>query len=207
MRPWTSAGACICPAAAGCTSAYHHVHVPGGVWWLSVTHHLPYCTGISVVVSWCRMPIARYCARCRTSHDGRCPQRVQRAPDSRPSAHSRGYDARWRTWRAALLASDPLCAECRRRGLIVPATSIDHIRPHRGDARLFWSPDNVQPLCTSCHAAKSARERADGGGDWYASTYGAGGGGRAKSLTAWDKNRPARAVHAPQKPAQRTGGG
>ena len=182
----------------------------------SIRLHFGSCIRALTVVSWCRMPITRYCARCRTSHNGRCPQRVQRAPDLRPSANSRGYDAMWRKWRDALLADHPLCAECSRRGLVVPATSVDHMEPHRGDARLFWDAGNVQPLCASCHAAKSARERAGGGGNWYVSTYHQpqvarsarpGRGGRAKSLTAWDKNRLARAVRAPQKPAPRTGGG
>ena len=28
---------------AACTNSYHHVHLAGGVWWLSVTLHLPPC--------------------------------------------------------------------------------------------------------------------------------------------------------------------
>lgn len=39
----------------------------------------------------------------------------------------------------------------------------DHIRPHRGDAALFWDDGNLQCLCTGCHSsAKQKEERAGG---------------------------------------------
>nr|WP_246414712.1 HNH endonuclease signature motif containing protein [Yoonia ponticola] len=31
------------------------------------------------------------------------------------------------------------------------ATTVDHIKPHRGDKVLFWDKNNWQSLCTSCH--------------------------------------------------------
>ena len=38
-------------------------------------------------------------------------------------------------------------------------TVVDHIVPHRGDARLFWDEDNWQPLCKSCHDRKTGGGR------------------------------------------------
>ena len=41
------------------------------------------------------------------------------------------------------------------------ATDVDHIVPHRGDARLLYDENNLQSLCKSCHSRKTATE--DGG--------------------------------------------
>ncbi|WP_244116465.1 HNH endonuclease [Burkholderia gladioli] len=59
------------------------------------------------------------------------------------------------------MRENPLCVACREVNLIVPATDVDHIVPHRGDQKLFWNRSNWQALCHSCHARKTARE--DGG--------------------------------------------
>jgi 5-methylcytosine-specific restriction enzyme A len=76
----------------------------------------------------------------------------------RPSAARRGYGSRWRRARAAFLARHPLCAACQALERVVPATVVDHVAPHRGDARLFWDESNWAPACKSCHDAKTARE-------------------------------------------------
>lgn len=77
----------------------------------------------------------------------------------------RGFDAEvgfynsqiWRTVRAALLRSNPLCRLCEARGLLVAARVVDHIIPIKdGGARFETS--NLQGLCVSCHNAKTARE-------------------------------------------------
>lgn len=68
---------------------------------------------------------------------------------------------RWRRLRLAVLRAEPLCAECLRQGRLVPATQVDHIVPiSRGGA--VWDPDNLQPLCASCHSRKTDLQ--DGGG-------------------------------------------
>jgi 5-methylcytosine-specific restriction protein A len=61
---------------------------------------------------------------------------------------------RWRTLRAAILRRDPVCVACNRN----PANECDHITPHKGDARLFWNPANLQGLCKPCHSRKTATE-------------------------------------------------
>lgn len=91
----------------------------------------------------------------------RTEQRRRLSDERRGSARERGYTARWDTASKVYLANNPLCRWCEAQGRLVPATVTDHIRPHRGDAELFWDTENWQPLCTQCHNKKTARE--DGG--------------------------------------------
>jgi len=78
-----------------------------------------------------------------------------RPTDLRPSAHRRGYDRTWQRLRDLVLSDEPLCRTCAARGLLTPATMVDHITPlNDGGARLDRS--NLQPLCDSCHAQKTA---------------------------------------------------
>lgn len=72
---------------------------------------------------------------------------------TRLSARDRGYTTAWDKARVGFLRLHPHCAECAREGLIVAATVVDHITPHRGDQRLFWSQANWQPLCANHHAS------------------------------------------------------
>jgi 5-methylcytosine-specific restriction enzyme A len=78
--------------------------------------------------------------------------RNARHDSQRPSAAARGYDREWRKARLEYLATHSLCRMCGN-----PANTVDHIIPHRGDRRLFWSRLNWQPLCTPCHS--SAKQR------------------------------------------------
>lgn len=75
---------------------------------------------------------------------------------TRPNAAARGYDAEWQVLRAAHLATHPYCVVCG-----IAATTVDHIKPHRGDDELRLDPDNLQSTCTSCHSSKTASR--DGG--------------------------------------------
>jgi len=52
----------------------------------------------------------------------------------------------------------PLCANCREKGRIRPATVCDHITA-RIEGGAEYSEKNLQPLCSSCHNRKSAKER------------------------------------------------
>ena len=61
--------------------------------------------------------------------------------------------ARWRRMRREFLNENPRCAMCGGAAKVV-----DHIIPHRGDEALFWDEGNWQPLCMSCHSAKTLRE-------------------------------------------------
>jgi 5-methylcytosine-specific restriction protein A len=42
--------------------------------------------------------------------------------------------------------------------LLVKATDVDHIIPHRGNQKLMWDQSNWQALCHACHSRKTASE-------------------------------------------------
>lgn len=83
--------------------------------------------------------------------------RKAEADKRRPNATDRGYDSKWRRESKAFLAlpANRYCAcGCGRI-----ADCLDHIVPHRGDMRLFWSRSNWQPLASSpCHSSKKQRQ-------------------------------------------------
>ena len=72
----------------------------------------------------------------------------------RPSASKRGYGAVWRRLRLMQLAREPLCRDCKGRGLLTPGTQVDHILPKRDGGKDVF--ENLQTLCETCHARKTA---------------------------------------------------
>lgn len=76
----------------------------------------------------------------------------------RPGADKRGYNRRWQRARLLYLREHPYCVSCMEQGKMVEATVVDHIRPHRGDATLFWDKANWQSLCKPCHDKKTWNE-------------------------------------------------
>lgn len=72
------------------------------------------------------------------------------------SSSARGYGAAWQRLRAQVLAGEPLCRVCAAVGRVTPARELDHIKPKAdgGTDELV----NLQPLCTACHQAKTARD-------------------------------------------------
>lgn len=98
------------------------------------------------------------------SKHGRCSAHAAPIIKAREIRNEAGRDwyhtARWRKLRAIVLSAEPLCRHClARESRPVPATDVDHIRRHEGDARKFWSRNNLQPLCSACHDRKTAIER------------------------------------------------
>ena len=80
-----------------------------------------------------------------------------REVDERPSAALRGYDRRWRRLRRMVLAREPLCRVCGEKGMLTPATQVDHIVPLAdGGDNAF---ENLQSLCATCHSQKTGRGR------------------------------------------------
>ena len=105
----------------------------------------------------------RICTACNVvvDHGSRCACQVastrarnRRHDRTRPTAAQRGYGSAWRQARAAFLKINDRCAW---RGCTSGATVVDHIKPHRGDMRLFWDRTNWQPLCASCHNRRKQR--------------------------------------------------
>lgn len=78
-------------------------------------------------------------------------------PD-RAHAAERGYGAKWQRERRKFLESNPFCVKCYEEGHITMATVVDHIKPHRGDQKLFWDRSNWQPLCEHHHNVKTMTE-------------------------------------------------
>lgn len=91
---------------------------------------------------------------------------MRRTPDIssiRPAPWVRWYKtARWCRLRLAIFTRDLFT--CRTCGHLDGNTSrlvCDHVKPHRGDAVLFWDESNLQTLCKSCHdRIKQAEEQA-----------------------------------------------
>jgi len=57
--------------------------------------------------------------------------------------------------RKSFLVRHPLCVECLKRDEVTAATVLDHVIPHKGDAKLFWDEDNWQSLCKPDHSRKT----------------------------------------------------
>lgn len=85
---------------------------------------------------------------------GKCAAH-KKAKKPRPSASARGYDEQWRKTRKLFLMRHRTCLKCAR----APATEVDHINPKaKGGTDSML---NLQALCKSCHARKTATH--DGG--------------------------------------------
>lgn len=78
---------------------------------------------------------------------------------NRGSRHARGYGAKWVRLRARILERDNgLCQPCRKVGRVTAARHVDHIV-----AKAEGGTDdesNLQSICPTCHAAKTADESA-----------------------------------------------
>ena len=74
---------------------------------------------------------------------------------------------RWRKLRAWQLSNHPLCQcpHCREGdGRTKAATVVDHRRPHHGNERLFFDPDNLRSMAKPCHDKfKQSAERGGAG--------------------------------------------
>ena len=63
--------------------------------------------------------------------------------------------AYWQRRRRVQLAERPLCKFCADRGVVTPATVVDHVEPHRGNWNLFVLGE-LQSLCKACHDSRKA---------------------------------------------------
>tara|TARA_R110002050_G_scaffold299001_1_gene463485 strand:- start:32 stop:391 length:360 start_codon:yes stop_codon:yes gene_type:complete len=69
------------------------------------------------------------------------------------NASQQGYDHQWSKVSKLVRRQEPICRRCKRN---VPSM-VDHIIPLRqGGERLAL--DNLQPLCNSCHVAKTKED-------------------------------------------------
>lgn len=72
------------------------------------------------------------------------------------------YGRKWKAARLVHLQQEPLCRYCQQQGRVTAATVVDHITPHKGDLKLFWSRSNWQSLCKPHHDATKQREERTG---------------------------------------------
>jgi len=87
-------------------------------------------------------------------------QDYQKTSNNRDSKTDPFYNTKyWKTVRAYIRRTEIFCRECKIDGLLIPGTTVDHITP-RNDGGSDGM-DNLQLLCTRCHASKSASERRD----------------------------------------------
>ncbi|WP_438334490.1 HNH endonuclease [Edwardsiella tarda] len=103
----------------------------------------------------------RGCGKTTTDPDGYCASHKGQGWKSyKPgqSRHQRGYGSKWDVIRARVLKRDKgLCMNHLRQGIVKQASCVDHIlaKAHGGTD----ADSNLESLCWSCHAAKTARER------------------------------------------------
>lgn len=57
----------------------------------------------------------------------------------------------WKEARKAQLSRQPLCELCEETNRTVPASVVNHKKPHKGDWSLFIDPANHQSVCKPCH--------------------------------------------------------
>ena len=69
------------------------------------------------------------------------------------------HTSRWTKLSRAFRAEHPLCAECQRKGIIRPATCVDHIVPWPICQDDFFNRSNLQALCEDCNHEKGQRDK------------------------------------------------
>ncbi len=62
------------------------------------------------------------------------------------------------------LRKDPLCVRCKAQGKVVIAKIANHIVPHKGDEKLFFSGE-LESVCKACHDGPIQREEIKGYSD------------------------------------------
>ncbi|RUW55077.1 HNH endonuclease [Mesorhizobium sp. M1A.F.Ca.ET.072.01.1.1] len=84
------------------------------------------------------------------------PKPDRRSPEA--AEYRRLYKtARWLRLRERQLAAQPLCGMCLLIEDVTAADTVDHVKPHRGDAALFYDPSNLQSLCKYHHDSVKQR--------------------------------------------------
>jgi len=72
--------------------------------------------------------------------------------------------SRWSNLRKRQLARRPYCECVHCAGKFVPGEVVDHIKPHRGDTKIFYDSSNLQTLTKLCHDSMKQSEERGGRG-------------------------------------------
>lgn len=102
------------------------------------------------------MSMATACVVFGCPHSSPCPSHSHRRVKAE---HHKLYNTmRWRRFRQQVLNTQPLCVRCEARGFITLAVDLHHrIALTLGGAPL--DPQNIEPLCKSCHSKETGAGR------------------------------------------------
>jgi len=93
---------------------------------------------------------------------GRCTKRTRsKAGKARQKLYK---DKRWFILRARQLRKHPFCQCPHCREMNLRANVVDHIKPHRGDRKLFFDPANLCSMNKHCHDSFKQSEELGGHG-------------------------------------------
>ena len=90
----------------------------------------------------------------------RTRQQQQQAYDrKRSGSESRKFycGRPWRRLRAAFLGSNPLCMDCKAKGLLTAATQVHHRLKREDRPDLALEADNLLSLCPACHTRRTRK--------------------------------------------------
>ena len=77
------------------------------------------------------------------------------------SKYLRFYKSKeWRRMSHHWLMLNPLCEDCKKRGIVRKGDVVDHIVELRDNFEKRLDENNLQTLCYSCHNKKTKREKA-----------------------------------------------
>jgi 5-methylcytosine-specific restriction protein A len=94
----------------------------------------------------------------RKARDAEYEARRRRDPALADAQRIRS-SARWRKVRALKLARDPLCEDCKARGVLKTATQVHHLEGLAQRPDLAFVFENLRSICSTCHAKREAQER------------------------------------------------
>jgi 5-methylcytosine-specific restriction enzyme A len=92
----------------------------------------------------------QYCEEHQAQHEMLRQENNRQYNRQRGSAASQGYDNQWNKVRLAYLRKNPLCEECQKNGLVVPAVLVHH-RKELKDGGDRLNPENLESVCNACH--------------------------------------------------------
>ena len=101
----------------------------------------------------------KICPDCRKIKDLSCVCPPKESHQGFKKNNYNLYNSRkWRTFSHKLRKDNPLCKICLDEGRTTPSSMVDHKRSINSGGSI-WDVNNLQCLCSSCHAKKSAKDK------------------------------------------------
>lgn len=100
----------------------------------------------------------RYCEEHARLHEQMQTDDDKQYDKRRGTSSGRGYSTQWQKVRIAHLRSHPLCAECEREGMTVPAVLVHHVTPLRENGAAY-DANNLVSLCSYHHERIHGKDR------------------------------------------------